>query len=94
MEEILNESYQYLRLALPLMTKLNVPATPENYMVWYRYVSGQDTSLSEAIDTLVKDGAPLSPEKNEELYRTFCRNEGDEELLEEMKSSLDESPGL
>ena len=93
MEEILNESYQYLRLALPLMTKLNVPATPENYMVWYRYVSGQDTSLSEAIDALVKDGAPLSPEKNEELYRTFCRNEGDEELLEEMKNSLERISG-
>jgi len=92
-EELLNESYQYLRLALPLMTKLNIPTTPENYVVWYRYVSGRDTSLSETIDALVKKGAPFSSEKNEELYRTFCRNEGDEELLEEMKSSLERISG-
>ena len=88
MEELLDEPYRYLRLALPLMTKLSVPATPENYMVWYRYVSGWDISLSKTIDALVKEGAPFSPEKNEELHRTFCRNDGDEELLEEIRSSL------
>jgi diguanylate cyclase len=88
MEELLHEPYRYLRLALPLMTKLNVPVTPENYMVWYRYVSGWDTSLSRAIDAYVRDGAPFSSERNEELYRRFCRNEGDEELVEEIRSSL------
>ena len=88
MEELLHEPYRYLRLALPLMTKLNVPVTPENYMVWYRYVSGSDTSLSRAIDAYVRDGAPFSSERNEELYRRFCRNEGDEELIEEIRSSL------
>lgn len=88
MEELLDEPYRYLRLALPLMTKLSVPVTPENYMVWYRYVSGWDVSLSKAIDLLVREGAPFSSEKNEELYRTFCRNEGDEELIEEIRSSL------
>ena len=88
MEELLNEPYRYLRLALPLMTKLNVPVTPENYMVWYRYVSGRDTSLSRAIDAMVRDGVIFSSEKNDELYRRFCRNEGDEELIDEIRSSL------
>ena len=88
MEELTGEPYRYFRLALPLMTKLSIPVTPENYMVWYRYVSGSDISLSRAIDALVRDGAPFSSEKSEELYRTFCRNEGDEELIEEIRSSL------
>lgn len=88
MEELQHDAYRYLRLALPLMTKLNIPVTPENYMVWYKYVSGSDASLSEAIDVLLKDGAPFSPEKNGELYRTFCQKEGDEELVEEIKNSL------
>ncbi len=88
MEEIMHETYRYLRLALPLMTKLHIPVTPENYIVWYKYVSGSDASLSEAIDALVKDGAPFSSEKNEELYRAFCKGEGDEELVEEIKNSL------
>jgi len=88
MDELLNEPYRYLRLALPIMTKLNVPVTPENYMVWYRYVSGRDTSLSRAIDAMVTDGVVFSPERNEELYRRFCGKEGEEDLMEEIRSSL------
>jgi diguanylate cyclase len=88
MEELNGEPYRYFRLALPLMTKLNIPVTPENYVVWYRYVSGSDIALSGAIDALVREGTPFSSEKNEELYRRFCRNEGDEELIEEIKNSL------
>ena len=94
MEEILQDTYCYLRLALPLMTKLNIPVTPENYMVWYKYVSGKDVSLSEAIDSCLKDGTPFSPEKNEELYRSFCRNEGDEELIHEIRNSLQQIFGV
>ena len=61
MEEVLHETYRFLRLALPFMTKLNIPVSPENYMVWYKYVSGSDVSLSEIIDSLVKDGACRGP---------------------------------
>ena len=40
------------------------------------------------------DSAPFSPEKNEELYRTFCRNEGDEELIREIKNSFQQIFGV
>lgn len=83
-----HETYRYLRLALPLMTKLHIPVTPENYAVWYKYVSGMDASLSGTIDSMVREGVPFSCETNEELYRRFCRNEGDEDLVQEIKESL------
>ena len=48
-----DRSSEYLRLALPLMSKYKVPVTPENYAVWYEYVSGANIALTEAIGQLL-----------------------------------------
>ncbi|HPC04177.1 MAG TPA: GGDEF domain-containing protein [Syntrophales bacterium] len=82
MDEIgpMGESYGYIRLALPLMSKYNIPVTPHNYTVWYRYVSGADPKLAKTIDTLLEKEGPFSDETNEELYRRFCSNTDEREL--------------
>lgn len=82
MDEIrpIEESYGYIRLALPLMSKYNIPATPQNYTVWYRYVSGADLELAKAIDTLLEKEDLFSDETNESLYRRFCSNTDESEL--------------
>lgn len=82
MDEIrpIEESYGYIRLALPLMSKYNIPATPQNYTVWYRYVSGADLELAEAIDTLLETEGLFSDETNEALYRRFCSDTDESEL--------------
>jgi diguanylate cyclase len=51
---------EYMRLALPLMTKKGVPMTPENYTVWYEYVSGKNAALSAKIDEYLLNDEPLS----------------------------------
>jgi diguanylate cyclase len=68
------------RLALPLMSKQGIPITPDNYSVWYKYVSGLDSELCKRIDTLLKSGATFSPKTNNELYRQFCTEKGEAEL--------------
>lgn len=82
MDEIrpMGESYDYIRLALPLMSKYNIPATPHNYAVWYRYVSGEDPELAKAIDALLEKEGLFSYETNETLYRRFCSDTDESEL--------------
>ena len=38
-------SSERLRMALPLISKRQIPVTPENYWVWYEYISGENEPL-------------------------------------------------
>jgi diguanylate cyclase len=82
-EEIAN----YVRLALPLMSKHNIPVTPKNYAVWYEYVSGTNNELCLTIDNMLEKKEIFSEEQNEILYKRFCA-EKDEEELRKLREDL------
>ncbi len=85
------KSSEYVRLALPLMTKYNIPITPMNYAVWYAHVSKSNKPLSLEINTMIKSGAPFSKENNQSLYHRFCSEDNDREiraLREDLKKVL------
>ena len=81
------ELHNYVRLALPLMSKHNIPVTPRNYAVWYEYVSGSNNELCSTIDTMLEKNEVFSEEQNEILYRKFCA-EKDENELRKLKEDL------
>ncbi|HEY8856634.1 MAG TPA: diguanylate cyclase [Rugosibacter sp.] len=62
------ESAEYLRLALPLMSKHDAPLHPISYAVWYEYVSGINRSLNAAVDALSARDIPLTGEEIETLF--------------------------
>ncbi len=64
-------SSEYLRLALPFMSRYRVPVTPENYAVWYQYVAGTNVPLKEAIDALVAAEEQIDEEVTADLFRKF-----------------------
>jgi len=64
-------SSEFLRLALPLMSRFRIPVTPQNYAVWYEYVAGTNIPLQEAIDALVAADERIDEEVSADLYRTF-----------------------
>lgn len=78
---------EYLRLAIPLMNRHHVPATPHNYAVWYTYVSGENPALNAQIDALVERGASFSNEVSEELYVRFISEKG-ARSLERVRTDL------
>ena len=84
---LLTATQNYVRLAIPLMTKHSIPITPENYAVWYRYVSGADGDLNKTIDSLCMEGKAFTDETNEILHRQFCQ-EGDESELKKLRDDL------
>ena len=77
----------YVRLALPLMAKHNVPTTPKNYAVWYEYVSGNNNELRKTVDTMIEKEETFSEQKNEILYQRFC-TEKDENELRKLREDL------
>ncbi len=83
----LADSQSYVRLAIPLMTKYAIPITPENYAVWYKYVSGGESELNRTIDAIRTEGKPFTEETNELLHRQFC-TEGDENELKKLREDL------
>jgi diguanylate cyclase len=79
-KKLVEETRGYIRLVLPLMSQLNIPITPRNYSVWYKYVSASDNELSSTIDAMRENGEEFSEEKNETLYWRFCAEKGESEL--------------
>jgi diguanylate cyclase len=74
------EARAYVRLALPIMARQNIPVTPMNYTVWYTYVSGTDGELKTTVDKMIENHEEFSDEVNEELYRRFCAEQDGTEL--------------
>ena len=81
------ELNSYVRLALPLMFKHEVPVTPRNYMVWYDYVSGNNEELRKTIDRIIEKGEVFSEETNNILYSQFCA-ENDKNELRKLREDL------
>jgi len=102
-ETTLEESSERLRQALPLMAKNRVPVTPENYWVWYQYISGGMQPINEAIDKNIQSGAGVDEAATKALYKRYIAEPGHEHLshaedavrrlLESVSDSLDTAEG-
>ncbi len=71
-------SAKILRHAVPRMSELNIPVTPDNYAVWYEYFRGVNLDLKRAIDALVASRAHFTTEVNAGLYNDFIREKSPE----------------
>jgi diguanylate cyclase len=79
---------EYLRMVIPLLGRHGIPATPENYTVWYTHVSGGNTELSAEIDQLVADGTAFTPEICDMLYQRHLLSSRMRDL-EQVRTTLD-----
>ncbi|MFT6122031.1 MAG: diguanylate cyclase [Oleiphilaceae bacterium] len=70
----ISKAIALLKQTLPEMNKRNIPTTPDNYAIWYEYVSGKNTKLVDAIHVLDKQHASFSDNVLRELYITHIAN--------------------
>ncbi|MBU3079268.1 GGDEF domain-containing protein [Sphingomonas quercus] len=52
-----------------LMSAGEIPPTPANYEFWYRYVTGADPELVEAIDAIMRTAGRVSPRAMDNVRR-------------------------
>ncbi|ABL99964.1 GGDEF domain-containing protein [Shewanella amazonensis] len=75
-----DESAGILRKAVPQMSALGIPVTPDNYAVWYAYYQGADLALVRAINGLMENQVSFSAEVCRGLYSSFIQNNAPEVL--------------
>ncbi len=64
----IEKSAEYLRLALPLMSKQAAALHPVSYAVWYEYVAGRNAALKAHIDDVMQGGLLLDEGVTHELF--------------------------
>lgn len=82
------KSTKYLKNAVPLMIKYQIPTTPSNYALWYTYVAQSNEQLNKAIDKSIADSGVCSAVTSEQLYNLHLANHI-ELNSESAKSSLE-----
>jgi diguanylate cyclase len=51
--------------------RLELPATPANYAIWYEYHAGLSPNLQRTIDVILSNNARFDESTLEDLYSTF-----------------------
>ncbi|PID39589.1 MAG: hypothetical protein CR984_06460 [Proteobacteria bacterium] len=82
----IDESRQYLRLALELIGKHELPTDPLNYCIWYEYASERNGELKTAIDQYLQNKQFFSPMVARRFFRQFIA--ADETLNDQIKETL------
>ncbi len=63
------QSAEYLRQAIPLMVKYNIPPNPLNYALWYTYVSNKVPNLNYQMDQTLETYGTCPTILSEQLFR-------------------------
>ena len=78
---------ELFRLAVPRMSQHGVPPTPQNYAIWYSYVSADNPALNAEIDRLVTGKQQFTEVVTTQLYRQFLA-EHDLQNIEQVRDGL------
>ena len=81
-EQDIQQSVDCLRKAVAKMNALNIPATPENYTLWYHFYSGKKPDLKMALTKYLKEEKRFSAEISWVLYDRFFGSGSDQQLAE------------
>jgi diguanylate cyclase len=63
--------------AIRSMSQQSVPATPNNFAVWFSYAMGAPPALRKTIDILIGNKRRFDPATNHELYVTYVNPQSD-----------------
>ncbi len=79
--------------AMVQMGDLLVPATPNNYAIWYVYHSGRTPDLKRDVDTLIASKEPITPERTNEIYDRYFGHAAEDNALSDTSRSLEVAIG-
>ena len=81
-DDELRKASEHARIALAALTKRRIPLTPENYYVWYVYLTGSNEELTAEIDRIVASGDPFTKRLNRQLYDKYFGKQKEAEATE------------
>ena len=94
--ENFEESHEFSKKVLDAMSEQGVPASPQNYEIWFTFLSGRNPKLTQTIEILLSNNKEFSPEVCDELYHQHIGASSAKltddmmDVSERMKNELDE----
>jgi diguanylate cyclase len=70
------EADAYADAALARLRQAGVPTTPDNFEIFYAYVAQANRELVRAIDVLISNNQPFTPERLDEIHRLYFTSKG------------------
>jgi diguanylate cyclase len=70
-EDTIERSAEFLRQALPHMSRQSAALNPVSYAVWYEYVSGRNVPLRKEIDKITAEGGKLDDLSTRGLFTQY-----------------------
>ena len=81
----LQKTKEITKKVLLAMGENGIPATPENYQVWFEYCIGSNADLVRDIDEMVKRSQHFTGTINDMLYSTYFGREREERVAAEIQ---------
>jgi len=86
-KDSIEQSQEYLRLAISHMSRFRVPFDPVNYSVWYEYVSGNNKELRIDLDDAMAKSQSITPELNKRLFEKYIVPD-QKQIIEKIREEL------
>jgi len=71
----LDESVEVLKRVIPLMSQQRVPTIPQNYAVWYDYVTNRNPNLAKELENRIGSGAEFDSQSCRTIYEKYFMSE-------------------
>lgn len=84
----LGEATQFSAAAMRLMAQHQVPATPQNFTVWYFYASERAPDLKKTLDVLISNSQEFTEAQNAELFERFFGNLAEDAAIQHTGSQM------
>ncbi|MGD8563632.1 MAG: GGDEF domain-containing protein [Desulfarculaceae bacterium] len=75
------EAHAIARLALPFMGENQIPATPENYMIFYFYFEGTLTPVKELVDSYLQSEEPWNEATTKVIFNQLFSSSANLDFL-------------
>lgn len=90
----LEKAHSLATEALELMRKHEIPATPQNFAVWYAYAGEKFPDLRSALDTMISGDTPFTASRNEEVFDRFFTHSDEGYALQETGRRIEDQMDL
>jgi diguanylate cyclase len=81
LDSVLEKSNKTARDVLDRLGKEHLPASPENYELWYVYYAQSNPEVVHALQTLESSGDPISQEDCREIYQRYLSQSRENEAV-------------
>ena len=69
--ESLEKAGEYAQSVMSFMEPRGIPATPNNFAVWFVYHSGRHPDLTRHLDALLEENEEFTEARNAEIFQRF-----------------------